>query len=126
MRGLSGKTALVTGGSSGLGEAIVYRLAEEGVSVAVGGRDEAKTRAVAERAAAPAGKDGHTVQAIVALGDVGTVAERGEGFERVADSHFDAGGELVQDLQVGGGRVGYDQQGQWGHVLTPYHDGCGI
>ncbi|MCX6363419.1 MAG: SDR family NAD(P)-dependent oxidoreductase [Actinobacteria bacterium] len=32
------KTAVVTGGSSGLGEAIVCRLAEEGLSVAIGCR----------------------------------------------------------------------------------------
>jgi NAD(P)-dependent dehydrogenase (short-subunit alcohol dehydrogenase family) len=75
MRGLNYKTALVTGGSSGLGEAIVYRLAEEGVSVAVGGRDAAKTQAVAVRAAARARENGHASEPSVVLGDVSAVAD---------------------------------------------------
>ncbi|MBO9610857.1 MAG: SDR family NAD(P)-dependent oxidoreductase, partial [Paenibacillaceae bacterium] len=33
MRGLKGKTAVVTGGAQGLGEAIVQRLSEEGMTV---------------------------------------------------------------------------------------------
>jgi glucose 1-dehydrogenase len=35
MRGLEGKTAIVTGGSSGIGQAIAVRLGNEGVNVAV-------------------------------------------------------------------------------------------
>ena len=35
MKGLSGRTAIVTGGSSGIGQAIAIRLGQEGVHVAV-------------------------------------------------------------------------------------------
>jgi len=75
MHGLDGKAALVTGGSSGLGEAIVYRFAEEGVRVAVGGRDAARTQAVAARAAELARANGHASEHAVVLGDVATVAD---------------------------------------------------
>lgn len=75
MRGLAGKTALVTGGSSGLGEAVVLRLAEEGASVAVAGRDAAKARAVAERAAALAAGAGHEGRFPALVGDVRVVAD---------------------------------------------------
>ena len=35
MKGLQGKVAVVTGGSSGIGQAIAIRLGEEGVDVAI-------------------------------------------------------------------------------------------
>jgi NAD(P)-dependent dehydrogenase (short-subunit alcohol dehydrogenase family) len=44
---ISGKRALVTGSSSGIGAAIAGALAAEGVSVVVHGRDTERTRAVA-------------------------------------------------------------------------------
>ncbi len=75
MRGLAGKTALVTGGSSGLGEAVVRRLAEEGVSVAVAGRDEARARSVAEQATALGRDAGHEGRFPVLVGDVRVVAD---------------------------------------------------
>lgn len=65
---LAAKRALVTWSRSGIGEAIVKRLAVEGVAVVVHGRDESRANAVAEAIRAEGGT------AEVALGDLSTDA----------------------------------------------------
>ncbi|MGE0776108.1 MAG: SDR family NAD(P)-dependent oxidoreductase [Sphingomonadaceae bacterium] len=47
MRGLSGKVAIVTGGGSGIGEAICRRLADENVAIVILDRDAAGAQRVA-------------------------------------------------------------------------------
>jgi len=72
---LKGKTAYVTGGYGGIGEAIAWSLAMAGARVAVSGRDEGKARALAAQLQA-AGHDAlglemdaHSVQSIRASVD---------------------------------------------------------
>lgn len=65
---LNGKIALVTGSSAGIGEAIAVRLAKEGASVIVHGRNRERAQAIAARITASGGK------AKVAIGDLGTDA----------------------------------------------------
>lgn len=65
---LAGKRALVTGSSSGIGEAIARLLAAEGVAVVVHGRNMSRANAVAEAIRAEGGEAG------VALGDLTTDA----------------------------------------------------
>ena len=61
-----GRTAVVTGGTSGIGRAIAILLAEEGARVYVAGRDEQRGQAVA-REVTSRGGEGHFVRADVAL-----------------------------------------------------------
>lgn len=61
---LTGKRALVTGSSAGLGEAIAIELAREGVSVAVHGRDRARAEATARKVEAEG------VKAVLTIGDL--------------------------------------------------------
>jgi 3-oxoacyl-[acyl-carrier protein] reductase len=80
---LAGKRALVTGSSSGIGEAIVKLLAAEGVAVVVHGRDESRANAVAKAIHAAGGS------AEVAPGDLTT----------------DAGAEAVAGATLAGGPI---------------------
>jgi NAD(P)-dependent dehydrogenase (short-subunit alcohol dehydrogenase family) len=61
---LNGKRALVTGSSSGIGEAIAKVLAKEGAAVVVQGRQEKEAERVAQEIAAAGGN------AVVVLGDL--------------------------------------------------------
>jgi len=70
---VKGKRALVTGSSSGLGEAIAIMLATEGAEVIIHGRDEQRTQSVRDKINQSGGK------AEYALGDLGT----DEGADRV-------------------------------------------
>ena len=72
---LTGRHALVTGSSSGLGEAIARLLAAEGAEVVVHGRDRARTEAVAKE-----------IGATAAIGDLTTDAG--------ADAVAEAAGEV--------------------------------
>jgi len=54
---LSGRVALVTGSTRGIGRAIATRLARAGARVAVTGRDQAKASAAAAEIAAETGAD---------------------------------------------------------------------
>lgn len=60
--GLSGRTAIVTGGNQGLGKAFAFALAEAGARVAIAGRSVERNGKVVEEAAAA----GHELVAITA------------------------------------------------------------
>jgi 3-oxoacyl-[acyl-carrier protein] reductase len=80
---LTGKRALVTGSTAGLGEAIVKLLAAEGVAVVVHGRSESRATAVAEAIRSVGGN------AEIALGDLAN----------------DAGANVVAETALAGGSI---------------------
>jgi NAD(P)-dependent dehydrogenase (short-subunit alcohol dehydrogenase family) len=94
--GLTGKRALVTGSSSGIGGEIARFLAAEGAAVVVHGRDEARTTAMAEAIRAEGGR------ADVVLGDLAT----------------DAGADAVTAAALAGGDIDIlvNNAGSYGHL----------
>ena len=78
--GLTGRRALITGSSAGIGRAIAEMLAAEGASVVVHGRDQTRTHAVVDTIRANGG------EAVAALGDLTTSAG--------ATAVVDAAGEI--------------------------------
>ena len=112
----SGKVALITGGSTGIGAAIADRFASEGARVAICGRRlyllEQKAAELTE-----AGYDAFVVQ-----GDVAVEAELI--VERVV-SHFGRLDVLVNNAAVAVG-LGIDEMtaGAWRHVMATNLDGA--
>jgi len=62
MEGLSGKTAIITGASSGIGRAVAARLASEGMSLVIAARDQARLKAAAAEISAEHGVKVHAVR----------------------------------------------------------------
>lgn len=95
--GLSGKRALVTGSSSGIGAGIARMLAAEGCAVVVHGRNAARAQAVADEIGAAA----------VAIGDLATDAG--------ADAVAAAAGEIDILVNNAGGAAGTSAM-EWADV----------
>jgi 3-oxoacyl-[acyl-carrier protein] reductase len=98
--GLTGRTALVTGSSRGLGRAIAEMLAAEGAAVVVHGRDKERAHVVAASIRATGG------DARVAIGDLATDA----GADAVADDTGDV------DILVN--NAGYYDSVSWSTVTA--------
>ena len=96
---LSGKRTLVTGSTSGIGEAIAKALASEGAIVVVQGRRETEAKRVADEIMAAGGK------ATVAIGDLATE----EGAEAVVTAVLNALGSI--DILVN--NAGIAPTGDW-------------
>lgn len=101
--GIEGKRALITGSSSGLGEAIAKLLAAEGVAVVVHGRNVERTQRVAEAIRTNNGR------ADVAIGDLATDA----GADEVARAALEGG-----DIDILVNNAGGYHHVTW-HEATP-------
>jgi 3-oxoacyl-[acyl-carrier protein] reductase len=94
------KRALVSGSRRGIGEAIAKTLAAEGAAIVVHGRDETKTRRVADEITQSGGR------AAIAIGDLASDAEA----QRVADAALSAFGSI--DILINNARV-FRVRGWW-------------
>ena len=72
---LQGKTALVTGSTSGIGQAVAERLAGQGAEVIISGRDETRGRELVDKVQAAGGKARFIAADLANFDDVRRLAE---------------------------------------------------
>ena len=81
MRGLKGKTAIVTGGGGGIGRAICLRLAQQGVTVGVFDKNADAAAATADAASAGGAR---AIAQVVDITDYAAVVAAVAAFEQAA------------------------------------------
>jgi 3-oxoacyl-[acyl-carrier protein] reductase len=109
---LANKTALVTGGSRGIGRAIALKLAELGAGVAICGRDSGKLRATADALR------GLTERTFWQTADV-TRADEVEKLVSAAEAKLGPIGILVNNAGIGLFGAAYEKsEEEWDRVLS--------
>jgi NAD(P)-dependent dehydrogenase (short-subunit alcohol dehydrogenase family) len=73
--GLQGRTALITGGTSGIGRAVAERLASDGAEIIISGRDQVRGREVIEAIEAAGGTARFIAADLASFDDVRYLAE---------------------------------------------------
>lgn len=92
---LRGKTAVITGGSVGIGLAVAHGLAAEGVRVVIAARQAERVRAEAQNIA-----DAHRVRAVGVACDVAT-AEGADALIRAVEAEFGGADILINNAGSG-------------------------
>lgn len=108
---LKGKTAIITGGSRGLGKATAIALAKEGVHVAISGRDEQRLQEAVKELEA------YGVKVTYAVFDVGNQAEVQAGIEKIKNTfhHIDI---LINNAGIAAfGTVEEMPTAQWERII---------
>jgi NAD(P)-dependent dehydrogenase (short-subunit alcohol dehydrogenase family) len=100
---LAGRTAVVTGPTSGLGRATAETLAELGARVVLVGRDPAKLESTAGSLAVPPGRERHAI----VVADLGTIADAEAAAEHIRSTEeridlvVDNAGAIFPERRVG-------------------------
>ncbi|GFR70400.1 dehydrogenase/reductase SDR family member 4 [Elysia marginata] len=85
MSDVTGKTVVVSGSSSGIGEGIAILFASLGANVTVCGRDEARLQEVAKTCEKAARDSGHTSKVLTVPGDMTSAEIRKETIQRTVE-----------------------------------------
>lgn len=100
MTEFTGKSVIVSGSSSGIGEGIAILLASQGANVTVCGRDVSRLQDVAEKCRKAAQDAGHNAEVIAVSGDMTSADVRAETVQKTVEA-FGAIDVLVANHGIG-------------------------